>query len=311
MKLKTVVIALGGNAFLRPRRKMTMQEQFEAARHAMDHIAPVAKKHRLVITHGNGPQVGNILIRTEEALGKAYNIPLEVAVAESEGELGYVIEQTLYNEFTEQKINKPIATLLTQVLVDAKDRSFKKPTKPVGPFYSKSFADKLKKKNIPVVLQKGRGWRRVVPSPKPKKIIGAETIKRLLGQNIVLVAAGGGGIPVIRKRGRLQGVEAVIDKDFASACLAKAIKAEVLVNVTGVEKVALNYNTEEQKDLKKINILQAKKYLREGHFPPGSMGPKIEAAIQFLKSGGKKVIITDIPNISKAIAGKAGTEIRK
>jgi carbamate kinase len=269
----------------------------------MKYIADLSKKSRLVITHGNGPQVGNILIRVESALGKAYSLPLSICVAESEGEMGYMIEQTLHNELHGRQ---PVVSVLTQVLVNKKDPAFKRPTKPIGPFYSKIRAQVLRKK-FPMIEDAGRGWRRVVASPKPLKIVESETIEKLIKNNIIVIAAGGGGIPVFLKKGRLHGIDAVIDKDLASACLANSINANELILLTGEKYVYLNYGKKQQKPIKKMNAKQAKHFMKQGHFAEGSMKPKIEAAVLFLEKGkGKKVLIT-----APDFLGRGGTIITK
>ncbi|MCK4669870.1 MAG: carbamate kinase [Nanoarchaeota archaeon] len=308
---KTLVVALGGNAILSKGQKPTISSQFQNVKKAIKHILPLYKKYNLVITHGNGPQVGNILIRVEQALGKAYKLPLEVCVAESEGEIGYIIDQSLLNAMHGKKIKAGVATLLTQVLVDKKDPAFKRPTKPVGPFYTKRQANILKKKRLPVMFDAGRGYRRVVASPKPIKIIEVPIIQKLLKQNIIVVAAGGGGIPVIKEKGKYKGVEAVIDKDFASCCLAKCLKADILLILTGVDKVKLDYGRKNEKSINKMDAKLAEEYMEKGHFPPGSMGPKIQAAINFVKHGGKKAIITSPRNAENALKGRQGTHITR
>ena len=304
-----LVIALGGNAILKRGEEATIAKQFSNTRKAMHSLIPLIKKHSVVITHGNGPQVGNIMIRVEEALGKAYKIPLEVAVAESEGEMGYMIEQCLQNELQSHNIKKPVVSILTQVVVDKADGAFKKPTKPIGPYYSKKHADALKRKGFHFV-KIADSYRRVVPSPRPKKIVESDAIKKLLDSTIV-IAAGGGGIPVFMAGKSLRGIEAVIDKDLASACLAKNIKADMLIMLTDIRKVALNYKKKNQKNLDKLTINEAKQYLKGGHFPVGSMGPKIEAAIDFLEHGGKKAIITTPGTLAKAMRERDGTVIKK
>lgn len=309
--MKKILIALGGNAILKKGEKPSISNQFENTEKALSHIVNIIKRNKVVITHGNGPQVGNILIRVEEALKEAYPIPLEVCVAESQGEMGYMIEQTLINLFKKHRISKPVVSILTQVLVDKKDPAFRKPTKPIGPFYTKKQGEVLKRKGLTIVEDAGRGYRRVVPSPKPIKIIEAKVIEKLLNQKIIVIAAGGGGIPVCKKYNELQGIEAVIDKDLASSCLAKTIKADTLINLTGINKVALNYGKKTQINLSKMTLKEAKKYLKQGHFPPGSMGPKIQAAIEFLTKGGKRVIITSPEKLEKALKGKDGTLITK
>ena len=307
-----IVIALGGNAIMPKGEKASIKNQFKNTEKAVENIAKLAQKSpRIVLTHGNGPQVGNILIRVEESLGKAYSIPLEVAVAESEGEIGYILGQALRNEFAKKGISKPIVSILTQVLVDKNDPMFRKPTKFVGPFYSEKQAVLLKKKGLKVKKDSNRGWRRVVPSPKPLKIVEVKIIKKLVEQKVIVIAAGGGGIPVYKSKNILKGIEAVIDKDLASACLATSIKAGSLIILTGVKKVYLNYSKKNQKPIKKMNVKQAKKFLSEGHFPEGSMGPKIRASINFLEGGGKKVLITSPKYLLKALKGKEGTWLTK
>jgi len=306
---KTMVIALGGNAILAKKQKQGISDQFANVKKAIKRILPLYKTHNLVMTHGNGPQVGNILIRVEEALGKAYKLPLDVCVAESEGEIGYIIDQCLLNALHDSKIQAGVATLLTQVLVDKSDSAFNEPTKPIGPFYKKSQARLMEKKGLPVISDSGRGYRRVVASPRPKRILEASVIRKLIKQNTIVIAAGGGGIPVIEENGNYKGVEAVIDKDRASSCLAKSMKANIFLILTGVDRVKLNYGKKTEKSISKMDINLALEYMKEGHFPPGSMGPKIQAAIDFLENGGEKVIITSPENAKKALDGKQGTHI--
>ena len=303
-----VVIALGGNAILRKEEKASVAGQFNNTYRAMENILPIIKKYHTVITHGNAPQVGAIMLRVESALGKTYSLPLYSAVAESEGEMGFMIEQSLQNSFMKHRIKKFVASLLTQVLVDKKDKGFKNPTKPIGPFYEKKKALFLEKKGFRMKKVDG-GYRRVVASPRPLKIIEAGVIKELIKHNIVVIAAGGGGIPVYKEKSSLRGIDAVIDKDLASSCLAKSISAKYMFILTGVDKVYLDYGKKNQKGLKKISVSEAKRYLKEGHFPAGSMGPKIEASIDFLINGGKKVIITSPEKIRQALSGREGTHI--
>ncbi len=307
--MKTIVVALGGNAILKKGDKPNISKQFFNTQKALNYITGCIRNYRVVLTHGNGPQVGNILIRVEEALGKAYSLPLEICVAESEGEMGYLIQQTLRNILAKKNIRKPVVTLLTQVLIDKRDKSFKNPTKFIGPFYDEKQANLLREKGLKIKKDSNRGYRRVVPSPKPLKIVENNVIKGLLKNNIV-IAAGGGGIPVYKKNNVLHGVEAVIDKDLASYVLARDVKAEYLFILTGVDNVYLNYGKRSQIPLKKIKTKDLKKYYKEGHFPEGSMGPKVEATIKFLENGGKKVIITTPKLLEKAIKGEAGTIIR-
>lgn len=297
-----VVIALGGNALLRRGEKPSIEMQEKNVRKAVKSIRGIAKKHRVVITHGNGPQVGNIMIQVESALGKAYPVPLHVAVAESEGEIGYLLEQALYNE-----IKKPVVSILTQVIVDKNDTAFKNPTKPIGPYYTKKEMIILKKKGYKMA-RINSGYRRVVASPRPLKIVEAPVIKRLASMDVIAIAAGGGGIPVYKAR-ELKGIGAVIDKDLASACLAKSIDANLLLILTDVPYAYINYGKKNQKAINKISVKGAKKLLAEGHFPAGSMGPKIQAAIEFAEYG--KSIITNFSSLQKAMQGRAGTMIAK
>ncbi len=304
---ETIVIALGGNALLKKGEEASVKRQFENARRAMKSIAGIASKGKVVITHGNGPQVGNILLRSEAGRKKAYLIPLAVADAQSEGELGYIIEQSLENELEGRKM---IVTLLTEVLVDKKDPAFRKPTKPIGPFYTKAQAEKMKRGGARMAEDSGRGWRIVVPSPKPVKIIDAKAIKELLDEGIIVIAAGGGGIPVVRKRGKLEGIDAVIDKDFASSCLAKSIKAKKLLILTGVDCAYTGFGTKKRKRIARMTAKEAGEMLKRGEFGEGSMKPKIEAGIEFARSGqGRKTIIANPKNAGKAMKGKAGTTL--
>ena len=297
------VIALGGNVLLKRGEPLSFDTQERNVRKAVKSIKNVAKNNKIIITHGNGPQVGNIMIQVESALGKAYPVPLHVAVAESEGEIGYLLEQALYNE-----LKKPVASILTQVIVNRRDPAFKKPTKPIGPYYNKRQSMILQKKGYSMKKING-GYRRVVASPKPLRIVEAPIIKKLAFMNIIAIAAGGGGIPVFKKHG-LHGIDAVIDKDLASACLAKSIGADMLLILTDVSCVYLNYGKKDQRQLNKLTINEAKRLLAEGHFPEGSMGPKIEAAIEFAEYGGK-AIITNFSSLRTALAGKAGTVVTK
>lgn len=272
-------------------------------------IIPLLRKgYAIVITHGNGPQVGNILIRVEEALGKAYPLPLEVCVAESQGEIGYMIEQSLQNILQQHNRKHMVVTVLTQVLVDKKDPYFRKPTKPVGPFLNKRQALQLKRKGKAIV-QIDSQFRRVVPSPRPLKVIECNTIRELLKHNIIVIAAGGGGIPVYRKGKKLKGIEAVIDKDLASACLAKDLKANLLLILTDVDGAYLHYKKPNQKKIVRMTIKQARQYLSHGHFPEGSMGPKVQAAINFVSATKGKAVITSLERVEKALKGKAGTTV--
>ncbi len=305
---KTVVVSLGGNALsssgkVRYKKLVKSIEQVAALL-----VLFVKKKYNLVVVFGSGPQVGALLLQNELAKKKVKPMPLDVLDAEVQGELGYLLEQALQNALQKHRVKRRVVSLLTQVIVDKHDPMFAHPSKPVGSFLTKKKAMQLKRKGIPVMQDAGRGWRKVVPSPLPLAIDDVKVIKRLVKQNVV-IAAGGGGIPVIKQRGKLKGVEAVIDKDLASALLASSIKASELFIITTVPFVYLDYKKKKQRKIKSMKVRQAKKYLREGHFLPGSMRPKIRAALNFLQKGGKKVTITNTHSVSKALVGKAGTKI--
>ncbi len=315
MKNKPIVVALGGNAITREFEEGNIPQQFENTRSSLTHIINLLKEgYNMVITHGNGPQVGNALIRVEESRHLVPPLPLGIIVADLQGGMGYMIEQCLQNKMHDMDVKRQVATLVTQILVDKDDPSISNPTKFVGPFFHKEQVKELEEKRGWIMKEdKGRGYRRVVPSPIPRGVVEKEIIKHLVDMGIVVIAAGGGGIPVYidhsKHRGWLEGMDAVIDKDLASAVLAKEIGAEELVIVTGVEKVALHFGTPEQMDLDELTIAEAEKYMAQGEFPLGSMGHKIQAAINFIKSGGKKVIITSIEKTGEAIKGNAGTRI--
>jgi carbamate kinase len=303
-----MVIALGGNAIKKATEKGTAEEQFKNVRETCTYIGELVQDHEIVITHGNGPQVGTILIQQEAGEPYVPAMPMDICVAESQGLIGYMIQQSLRNLLEAKKIQKEVVTMITQVLVDESDTAFQNPTKPVGPFYTQERAESMKKEGISVMEDAGRGYRRVVPSPNPERVLEAEVVKSLLQQGVIVISVGGGGIPVGRKKG-LYGIEAVIDKDLASEVLAKSIGADCFVILTDVEKVALNYGKQNQKDLDVLTVEEAETYLEEGHFAPGSMKPKILSAVRFLKAGGKKVIITSPQKISAALEGRTGTEI--
>ncbi len=309
---KIIVVALGGNALVQEGEKGTIQEQFANIRKSITGIVQCIKKgFDVVITHGNGPQVGNMLLRTELSRDKVPELPLGICVADTEGEIGYMIQQTMVNNLQREQIKKCAVTILTQVIVDKDDNAFRNPTKPVGPFFTAEEAGEIiNEKGWAMVEDSHRGYRRVVASPRPLEIVEKESVKRLLESGEVVIAAGGGGIPVIvEEGGSLEGVDAVVDKDLASSVLALEIKADYLIMLTGVENVCLNYGESDQKPLETITIEEAERYMAEGHFPPGSMGPKIQAAVNFLKGGGESVFITAIDKVSEAITGKTGTRI--
>lgn len=309
---KTIVIALGGNALIQEGQRGTIEEQFENTRKSLDGVIYCLRQGmEVVITHGNGPQVGNELLRVEAARNLVPELPLGVCVADTEGAMGYMIQQSLVNRLRKEGIQKCVVTLLTQVIVDKHDPAFSDPTKPVGPFYTKEQAVELYGKHgWTMVEDSKRGYRRVVPSPMPLEIVEKESVRRLLDAGEVVIAAGGGGIPVVvEEDGNLEGVDVVVDKDLASSVLALNIKANYLMMLTAVEKVYLNYKTASQKALDTLTIAEAERYAKEGHFPPGSMGPKIDAAVRFINGGGEWAIITSVDKVKESIKGLSGTRI--
>ncbi len=301
---QTIVIALGGNALIK-------RESLDTALVTIAEI--VRRGFRVAITHGNGPQVGDLLIQQEEAKKLVPPMALDACVAMTQGQIGYLIQQGLQEKLRALNVEKPVVTVITQVLVAPADPAFHEPTKPIGPFYSEREMLELNAKSY-VLRKVGRGakpYRRVVASPRPLKIIEERCIQDLIESGHIVIACGGGGVPVIREDGRLRGVEAVVDKDLASALLACALRAEIFLILTGVERVALFFGTPQQINLERISLGEAKKHLAEGHFAPGSMGPKIEAAIHFLEHGGQQVIIAALEQAQQALEGKAGTQITK
>lgn len=307
--MKRLVVALGGNALIRPGERGTIEEQFAHMREAVAPAARLIRRgYQVVFTHGNGPIVGNLLLQTEAAYDRAAPMPLYVCDAESQGEIGLLIQQTLENEIGP---NLPIAAVVTQVLVDPADPAFSNPAKPVGPFYTKAEAMALAAgRGWAVREDAGRGWRRVVPSPRPLRIVEEDAIRRMAEAGIAVIAAGGGGIPVVRSEaGLLRGVDAVIDKDLTAALLGAAIGASALLIGTTVAQVCTGYGKPDQVPIGAMTVKRAKAYLEAGEFLPGSMGPKIEAAIDFLKSGGKMVVITTPDKIEAGLEGRAGTRI--
>lgn len=308
-----IVIAIGGNAIISEGQKGTVEEQYTNIGKMCPYIADLIEEgYRVILTHGNGPQVGNLLLQGEAAKDRIPVLPIDVCVAETQGQLGYMIKQSLENLLRKRGIEKDVVSVLSQVLVDKDDPAFKEPTKPIGPFYSKEEADEISKaKNYSMVEDSGRGYRRVVPSPRPLDIVEQSVVKTLTDNGTIVITVGGGGIPVIEDNGGLKGVEAVIDKDYASSLLANQIEADFLVILTGVPQVAINFGKPNQEFLSKMSLDEAKKHFEEGQFPKGSMGPKIEAGIEYLDRGGKKVIITSLELLKDAIEGKAGTMIIK
>jgi carbamate kinase len=302
-----LVVSLGGNAFARDDETMSMAGQFSFAAQALAPLSEVLAGDRpCLVTHGNGPQVGYILTRVEEALGKAYALPLEVCVAESEGEIGYVLQQTLHNLTAGRR---PVATLLTQVVVDPADPAFERPTKPVGPWFPPGQAEQLAGQGMALVYDDAGRGRRVVPSPQPLAIVEGETIARLLELGVVVIAAGGGGIPVIDREGCLEGVEAVVDKDFATALLATSVDAARLVLVTGVPGAYTDFGSDRAQLIGNTDVEALQALLDAGHFPEGSMGPKVAAALSFVRATGRPAVICQPADLAAAIEGRAGTVV--
>ena len=316
MKNKTAVIAIGGNSLIRKPEEYAIRHQREAVRETCKHIAEIiALGWDVVITHGNGPQVGFVLRKNELAAAELEPIPLDIIVSNTQGSIGFMLQQELSFELAQRGIERPCITLVTQTLVDRDDPAFENPSKPVGSFLSEERAQELQADGVAVVEDAGRGWRRVVPSPQPVEILEEREIAHGLAQGWVVVAVGGGGIPVIRgrRRGRLRGVEAVIDKDRASALLAVQLRAELFLISTGVEQVALNFNQPDQHNLSAISTAEAQQYLAEGQFAAGSMKPKIEACLYFLERApeGATALITNPPNLAAALDGQTGTHIER
>lgn len=313
MREETIVVALGGNAILQPGQKGTIQEQLENVRVVCRHLTEIfsTNKYRMVITHGNGPQVGNVLLQNEMASSVIPPMPLDVCGAATEGMMGYLIQQTLANHLRTAGLKHNITTVVTQVIVDRNDPAFKRPTKPVGPFYDSAKAQELRRDRGWVISKdSGRGYRRVVPSPRPLAIQETRIIKNMLADREIVIAVGGGGIPVVREEDRsLRGIEAVIDKDLAAERLAENINAKIFMILTDVEQVKLNYGTENEVGIDRMTANEAEKYLNEGHFGEGSMKPKVEACINFVRTTGGRAIITALNKASKALAEKAGTII--
>ena len=297
--MKTLIVALGGNALIKPGERGTPEQMINNLQAPIKQIAELSEEYNIIITHGNGPQVGALLLQ-QEATDEITRMPLQILVAETQGQIGFLIESTLDEELMRlgTDLDKYFITVLTYVEVDPNDRAFKHPTKPIGPTY---------KRKQPGYVKTSKGWRRVVPSPKPLRIVQSREIKKLIQENFIVISCGGGGIPVMKEGTRFQGIEAVIDKDLASAKLGEQVNADILIIATDVEKVALNYGRIDYKYLDRVSTADAKEYMKQGHFPPGSMGPKIQAVINFLESGGEQAIITSIEKIKEALEGKAGT----
>lgn len=300
------MIALGGNALIRKGQEGTIEQQFENLKVPIRQIARLSRQYKIIITHGNGPQVGNLLLQ-QESCTEVPRLPLEILVAQTQGQIGYMIESSLDTALMELGVwtKQLLITLISYVVVDERDPAFQKPTKPIGPVLSREQG-----KDLPYPTREARGGiRRVVASPKPVTVVEKREIKNLVDKDFIVICCGGGGIPVIREGRAFHGVDAVIDKDLASAKLAEEIRVDVFLIATDVEGAALNYGRPEQRFLRTLTLAEAAQYKKEGHFPPGSMGPKIEAALEFIKKRGKRAVITSIEAIESAVAGTAGTEI--
>jgi carbamate kinase len=306
------VLAFGGNAIIRKGQSADIHTQFANTRKVLEGVVDIVRRGSgLVIVHGNGPQVGNELVRSEMAADEVPELPLGVLVADTEGGMGYMIQQCLQNVLWRHRLKKPVVTLLTQVVCDREDPRFHQPTKPVGRFFTHEEAERLQQEKKWVMKEDaGRGWRLVVPSPRPIRIIEHRTIKMLVNAGIIVIAGGGGGIPIVVERnGDFEGQDVVIDKDFTASLIAQNVGANALIIATDIRKVALNFGSSHQRNLDRMTLEEAQKYLEEGHFLEGSMGPKIEASLEFLRSGGEKVVIASPDHIAEALKGKKGTVI--
>jgi carbamate kinase len=309
---RLAVVAIGGNSLIKSAERQSVPDQWEAMGETAEHIAGmVAQGWDVIITHGNGPQVGFILLRSELASHVLHTVPLDVCGADTQGAIGYMAQVTLDDALRRRGVRRHTTTVVTRVVVDENDPGFRNPTKPIGPFYTQDQAERYQaERGWRVKEDAGRGWRRVVPSPQPLEIVETEAIRTLLGAGFVVVGVGGGGIPVVRETdGRLRGVEAVIDKDLASSLLARTIQADLFLISTAVERVSLHYKKPEERPLDRMTLQEARRFLAEGHFPAGSMGPKIQAAIDYLTAGGKEVLITAPEALERALSGQTGTRI--
>ena len=310
---KLAVVAFGGNALIRKEQEGTQWEQLENAQQTARVLIPILKDgYGLVIVHGNGPQVGNILIQVEEAVTKVPPLSLDVCVAMSEGSIGYMLEVAILNELRRKRLGRRVTmTLVTQVVVDQDDPGFRRPTKPIGPFYPRFRAeDLMHKQGWTMVEDAGRGWRKVVPSPRPLEVVQRDGIKRAVEAGHIVIAGGGGGIPVYRTTGGdLKGVEAVIDKDYTAALIASELKAGLFVLLTGVDQVSINFGKPDQRTIRAMRVREARTHQTEGQFPEGSMGPKVRAAIEFVERTDREVLITSSARLPEALQGKAGTRI--
>jgi carbamate kinase len=307
-----VVVALGGNAILRRGEKGTFEEQYRNVCETVQRMADLVQNgYKVVITHGNGPQVGATLLRHEAAKSIVPPFPLDVCGSETQGFIGYMIQQALRNELKKRGMDKYVITVVTRVIIDADDEAFRNPTKPVGPFYTEEEADKIRSQHPDFVVKEdaGRGYRRVVASPDPKIIAERFAIRALVDNGFVVVACGGGGIPIVEEGTQARGIEAVIDKDLAGQRLATLIDASVFVILTDIDGAYLNYGTAKQSLIKEATLQQLEQYMKEGHFKEGSMSPKISAAMRFVESGGKEAIIAELSKLAEAMQGKSGTHV--
>jgi len=314
LKRRLALIAFGGNALLSERQRGSQKEQIKSAEQAARLMASVVRKgYELIIVHGNGPQVGNLLIQQEAAAAQIAPYSLDICDAMTEGSMGYLLERALVNEFRRQSIDKEATTVVSMVLVDRHDPAFEKPTKPVGPFYAPERAEHLaKNKGWTMVEDAGRGWRKVVPSPKPIDVVPKWIIRDLVLAGRIVIAAGGGGIPVIlNTNGLYEGVEAVIDKDYAASLIAREVGVDLFIILTAIERVYADFGKPAQREIPVLSIEEADRLLAEGQFPAGSMGPKIRAAVEYIRAGGKEVLITDAAHLKAALLGRTGTRIVK
>ena len=313
MKRKIALIAFGGNAILPKTQRGLQSEQIKNAQKAAQLMIYIVKKgYDLIVVHGNGPQVGNLLIQMEESITKVPPFSLEVCDAMTEGSMGFMLEKAIVNELRKNSLDKDVATLITQVVVDREDPAFKNPTKPIGPFYTKYRAQMLRReKNWAIIEDSGRGYRKVVPSPQPIDVIPKRIIQDLVHSGKIVIALGGGGIPVIiNGRGLFEGVEAVIDKDYAASLVAREVKADLFIILTDVNRVCLNYGTPDEEPIEVMTVKQAEEHISQGQFPPGSMGPKIKAAIEYIQGGGKEVLITSANHLKASLINRSGTKIK-
>ena len=306
---RIAVVAVGGNSLIKDKAHQSVPDQYAAAVESSRHIAGMIEQGwDVLLTHGNGPQVGFILRRSELSVHELHTVPLDYCGADTQGAIGYMFQRALHNEFAQRGITKSAATVITQTLVDADDPAFQNPSKPIGSFMDEPSARQhADAEGWAVVEDAGRGWRRVVPSPIPKKLVEFDAIMTLLRAGFTVVASGGGGIPVVERDGELQGVEAVIDKDYAASVIARDLHADLFLITTAVDKVALNYGKPDQQELDCLTLAQAREYLAQGHFHKGSMGPKVQAVIWYLEAGGTEALITSPENIARALRGETGT----